>query len=307
MDLRQLEYIISIADYGSINKASNAVFITQSGLNQQLLKLEKELDTQLFHRNTRELKPTQAGDIYISEARKMLKMRDSVYARIRDLNENKSGTIRIGMTHEHCIDMFIKVFPLFNKRFPGITIKSLERNVGQQQLLISKRELDIAFVLLDKMDRTNHEYIKLREEELVLGIPAASEIIERNQLHSKKDFSEIDLKDMKDAQFALMFSGSTMRNIIDPLFKTAGYDPEILLESSRNHALYEMVCSGLCCTIIPDSFAKANDNVRWFRIKGRPSWEFCISYAKETHLDNAARYFMDLSLDYVKGVLADAE
>ena len=44
MDLKLLEYIVAIADYGNITKAAEALYITQSGLNQQLIKLEKELN-----------------------------------------------------------------------------------------------------------------------------------------------------------------------------------------------------------------------------------------------------------------------
>ena len=47
MDLRQLEYIVAIAEKGNISKAADSLFITQSGLNQQLIKLEKELGIQL--------------------------------------------------------------------------------------------------------------------------------------------------------------------------------------------------------------------------------------------------------------------
>ena len=49
MDLKQLEYIVKIADENSITRAAERLYISQSGLNQQLLKLENELGIQLFH------------------------------------------------------------------------------------------------------------------------------------------------------------------------------------------------------------------------------------------------------------------
>ena len=51
MDLKQLEYIVEIAKEKNITHAAEKLFISQSALNQQLLKLEKELGTQLFHRS----------------------------------------------------------------------------------------------------------------------------------------------------------------------------------------------------------------------------------------------------------------
>ena len=57
MDLRQIEYIIAIEQEESISKAAEKLFITQSALNQQLLKLEKELGMPLFERKKRQMIP----------------------------------------------------------------------------------------------------------------------------------------------------------------------------------------------------------------------------------------------------------
>ena len=51
MNVRLLEYIVKISEKKSITKAAAELFITQSALDQQLIKLEKELGTQLFHRS----------------------------------------------------------------------------------------------------------------------------------------------------------------------------------------------------------------------------------------------------------------
>ncbi len=51
MDTKQIEYILKIAEENNITKAADKLFITQSALNQQLLKLEGELGTPLFHRS----------------------------------------------------------------------------------------------------------------------------------------------------------------------------------------------------------------------------------------------------------------
>lgn len=70
MDLRQLEYVVKIAEENSITKAADRLYITQSGLNQQLLKLEADLGIQLFHRTKNDFRPTEAGMIYVTYAKK---------------------------------------------------------------------------------------------------------------------------------------------------------------------------------------------------------------------------------------------
>ena len=72
MDLRQIQYIVAIAEENNITRAAEKLYITQSALNQQLLKLEKELGVQLFHRSRTDWHPTEAGEIYLKAAREML-------------------------------------------------------------------------------------------------------------------------------------------------------------------------------------------------------------------------------------------
>ncbi|MCI7796069.1 MAG: LysR family transcriptional regulator, partial [Lachnospiraceae bacterium] len=77
MDTKQIEYIIKIAEENNITRAAEKLFITQSALNQQLLKLEKELGTPLFHRSRTNWRLTEAGEIYLKNAREMLRIKKS--------------------------------------------------------------------------------------------------------------------------------------------------------------------------------------------------------------------------------------
>ena len=69
MDTHLIEHIIKIAEEKSITKAAEKLYLTQSALNQQLLKLERELGIPLFRRAKTEMIPTQAGEIYLKGAR----------------------------------------------------------------------------------------------------------------------------------------------------------------------------------------------------------------------------------------------
>ena len=72
MDTKQIEYILKIAEEGNITHAAEKLFLTQPALNQQLLRLEKELGTRLFVRSRTDWRPTEAGMVYLENARKML-------------------------------------------------------------------------------------------------------------------------------------------------------------------------------------------------------------------------------------------
>ena len=85
MDTRQIEYILKIAEENNITHAAAKLFITQSALNQQLIKLEKELGAPLFHRSRTNWHLTEAGEVYVKNAKEMLRLKRETYQTITDL------------------------------------------------------------------------------------------------------------------------------------------------------------------------------------------------------------------------------
>ncbi len=118
MDLKQVEYIVQIAKENNITHAAEKLFITQSALNQQLLKLEKELGTPLFYRSRTDWRPTAAGEVYLKSARELLRIKKDTYSLIYDIAETKKGNISVGFTPDRGIAMFTKVYPQFHDEFP---------------------------------------------------------------------------------------------------------------------------------------------------------------------------------------------
>lgn len=300
MDLKQLEYMVAIADHGNISKAAASLFITPSGLNQQLIKLEKELGVQLFYRNKHSLRMTQAGAIYVNGSREILHIRKNTYTQLDDLKGNTTGEIRLGLTHEHGIDLFTSVFPEFNRHFPGITFFLQEAIVAQQHTMIHNGELDLGIVMLDEKEKADMEYIKIYNENLVLGI-SRSHPMAKYASKPGEPLTVIDLSLFRDDKFSLIFSGSTMRRVLDPVFKQAGFQPKIQIETAMNHALVKLVRIGLCCTIIPQSRAEIDKNseeIAWFYLSSRPNWNVYFVHRRDTQFSEATRFFIQLAQIY---------
>lgn len=295
MDTKLMEYIIAIADYGNITKAAEAMFVTQSGLNQQLIRLEKELNTQLFYRTKRQLHPTQAGKIYIENAREMLKIKKNTYSIIGDITHSTTGEISFGLSWEHGIDMFVNISPIFLKKYPGITFQLYERTISQQQSMLASGHLDLAFLMLTEHDKIDLEYIHLCYEDFLLGVPRSHPLASKYASAPGKPLTTIDLKEFRNEKFSLMFSSSTQRSVIDPLFEKAGFQPNILCETSLNHALQKMVSAELCCTIMPRAYARNDEKSALFYLTERPKWEWVIAYSKKLHLNESARYLIQLA------------
>lgn len=95
MDVKQMTYILTIAQEGGISKAAAKLFITQSALDQQLLKLEHELGTRLFFRSRSSFALTEAGRVYADYARRMLELKNEAYRIIHDIADRSISIITL--------------------------------------------------------------------------------------------------------------------------------------------------------------------------------------------------------------------
>ncbi|MDP4095861.1 LysR family transcriptional regulator [Paenibacillus sp. P96] len=297
MDLKQLEYMIKIAEENNITKASEKLFITQSALNQQLLKLEKELGTQLFVRSRNNWHLTQAGKIYVESAKNMLRIKKDTYNQIHDIIEIKEGHLVIGLTPERGIEMFAAIYPIFYKKYPKVKIDLVELPVKKQQVEILQGNIDIGFLTLQEFQKTNDKYIHLCNENIILGVPYTHPLAHLGGRFGDP-LPEISLKLLENDSFAVMQKGSTLRDIFNHLIIEENVSPHILLETRSCHTLFEMVAQGICCAVFPITYAKPDSAVSYFSINQHPVWEVAASYKKDSYLSHAAKYLISVATDY---------
>lgn len=297
MDFKQLEYILAIEEYGNISRAAAALFISQSALNQHLLHLEKELGMKLFHRNKRTMTPTQAGKIYLENAREILKIKKNTYSMINDLAASSTGELRLGLTWEHGVDMYTEILPEFMKYHPHFSVRLYERNVAQQHQMILSDHLDLGFVLLQEKDRIDANYLSICHEEMLLAIPRSHSLASL-AAPPGQPLTYISLALFKNEMFSLLFKGSTMRSIIDQQFLEAGFEPDILFETSMNAVLQKMVARGLCCAIFPQSYARSTNEMACFRLEGNPGWDWCLVYPRGIRPGSACTDLIHLAQKY---------
>lgn len=179
MDTRQIEYILQIAEENNITKAAEKLFITQSALNQQLLKLERELGTPLFQRTKNKWCLTDAGRIYVEGARKMMQIKKDTYNQLYDVSLLRKGLLNIGLCPGRGLDMFTAIYPELHRSMPNLTIRPLEMRVAPQQAAIAAGDLDVGFQVLSRSDWQKNQYEVLGSEELIAIIPAVHPVAQK--------------------------------------------------------------------------------------------------------------------------------
>lgn len=88
VELRQLRYLLAIAEVGHVGRATQRVHISQPALSQQLCKLERELGVSLFTRHHRGVSPTEAGLVMLEHARRILEQVDQARQAIDNLHRD---------------------------------------------------------------------------------------------------------------------------------------------------------------------------------------------------------------------------
>ena len=98
MDMKELNYIVAIADAGSISAAAEKLFMAQSSLSQALSLYESELGTPIFVRTSRGVRPTPSGSVFISHARQILNHYRLAQSEVWDIEGLNGGRVEFGIS-----------------------------------------------------------------------------------------------------------------------------------------------------------------------------------------------------------------
>ena len=296
MNLRQIEYILMIAQEKNITKAADKLFITQSALNQQLLKLEQELGSPIFVRQRSNWHLTPVGEIYLEGAKKIMRIKQDTYNQISDLTNMQNSRLRLGITTDRGQDMFVAIYPQFIKMHPHITVEARAMNVRDQSSLLRQGDLDLAYLTLSALP-TEFDGLEVLRETLLLAVPSSNPLA-RGSSSRPHDYPLIDLSLFQNELFALFPHLRTIREEIDLLFKQAGFEPRVLSSMDSAASLLQMVGAGLCCTIVPEAYYQQRPDVTWFSFSPQPKWYMYAVWPKGSYHSKAAQDFVALSKDY---------
>lgn len=126
MQIKNMSYIIALAEAGTLSAAGKQLGISQPTLSVFLSNLEQELGIDLFLRDKKKLIPTPAGRIYLEAARRILATQEQTLQSIRQLTTAPPIEIRIGVTPLRGSEVASKIFARFSARYPNIRLRLQE-------------------------------------------------------------------------------------------------------------------------------------------------------------------------------------
>lgn len=169
MNLKELTYIVTIADEGSISRAAEKLYMAQSSLSQFLQLYEAELGAPLFMRTSRGVRPTASGSVFIDHARQILLQYHRAQSELWDIEELNGGRIEFGISTFRGTYLLPKVMKLFHARYPKVHVEITEKDSTYLEDMILEGLLDMALIALPSLRIKNHLDFLTRDEIFIVA------------------------------------------------------------------------------------------------------------------------------------------
>jgi len=170
MNLRDLHYLVAVADHRHFGRAAEACYVSQPTLSTQLKKLEAELGVELIERNPRHITLTAAGERIVERARNVLREADNIREIARRARDPESGSLRIGLFPTLGPYLLPHLIPRIHARFPHLELLLVEEKTEEVLQRLRDGKLDVAVLALPIPDDQLHQEL-LFEEDFVLAVP----------------------------------------------------------------------------------------------------------------------------------------
>lgn len=288
MELRQLRYLIEIADEGQFTRAAAKLHIAQPALSQQIQRLERELGTSLLDRGPRHVSVTAGGKILVERGRRILAETDAAIGELQELVGLQRGRLEIGASPTLGSFDLSAALAEFHRANPAVELAVREQLSVALCEAVADDAMDLGFVSTPGLGAAKSlEMTQVAEERLVCVVADTHPLARR---------STVAMKALRDEAFAMFPSGATIRAQVELAGQINGFMPKVGFETNDLSRMYELVSRGLAVAIVPVSDAHpAREGLRVLDIrdKGMIHRVFMASRAGRSHSPAALR-FMEL-------------
>lgn len=250
MELRHLRYFVAVAEELSFTRAAERLHIGQPPLSHQIQMLEAEVGAQLLERSKRWVRLTEAGKLFLDDARRVLALSEQAVQTARRAERGEAGELRVGFTFSTPLTpLFATVVNRYRQRYPGVTLTLRELSTVPQIEAIANRELDLGLVRPPEVAVTDAVSMTvLRHDPLTLVLPIA------HPLAKKKAVAIGDLRGLPFVMYPKT-AGTGIYHQIFRLCRAAGFMPTIAMEANEASTIIGLVAAGCGISVLPASFS----------------------------------------------------
>lgn len=241
MNLRDLHYLVALADHKHFGRAASACFVSQPTLSTQIRKLEEELGVPLVERAPRKVMLTPAGLDIVERARRIVAEVEQMKDAARRSQDPEAGSIRLGMFPTLGPYLLPHAVPRIRARFPKLELLLVEEKSDVLLARLRDGRLDAGLLALPLHDeQLTTEF--LFEEPFLLAVPEHHPLASRDSLK---------LKDLGNERLLLLEDGHCLREQALDVCQLSGATETIGFQATSLETLRQMVAANVGVTLLP--------------------------------------------------------
>lgn len=249
MNLRDLEYLVALAEHRHFGRAANACFVSQPTLSTQLKKLETHLGVDLIERGPRSVLLTPAGEKVVARARVILAEVDGIRGIARQARDPRAGTLRLGAFPTLAPYLFPHVVPVLHAAFPDLELLLVEEKTSVLAGQLADGRLDAA-VLAMPVDLDGVEVEPLFREDFLLAVPAGHELASPES--ARPGAEPIATTALAGEPLLLLADGHCLRDQALTVCQQVGAAERAGFRATSLETLRMMVAAGVGITLLPE-------------------------------------------------------
>ncbi len=242
MNIRDLKYIVAVAEHRHFSRAAAACHVSQPALSGQIRKLEEHLGVPLFERSRKAVKITSAGEQIIAHAKAALASVDLMEQTANSMMDPLAGELRVGMIPTIGPYLTPYLLPALARRLPNVRLRLKEDITPSLERELIEGTIDAAILATDAEDARLTE-IALYDEPFWIALPHG---------HALADDEEIDVRDIAVEEFLLLADGHCIRDQILS-FCSSVTEREIAVKTQHTSltTILALVGAGAGVTLVP--------------------------------------------------------
>jgi LysR family hydrogen peroxide-inducible transcriptional activator len=297
MNLRDLQYLVALAEHRHFGRAAEASFVSQPTLSTQIKKLEDELGVPLVERTPRKVLLTEVGRDIAARARDVLNEIEQIRGVARRTLDPESGTVRLGIFPTLGPYLLPHVLPLVRKAFPRLELLLVEDKTEAVLRLLREGKLDAGILALPLHEDSLHTEF-LFEEPFVLAVAHEHPLAQQH--------GQLKLTDLCNQNLLLLEDGHCLRDQALDVCHLAGAGEHSGFRATSLETLRQMVAANVGITLLPTMAVKPPvapvENLHLIEFKGRPpsrrvAMVWRKSSAMDAFLKHLAAIFRQLPVD----------
>ena len=296
MNLRDLKYLIALADHRHFGRAAAACFVSQPTLSTQIRKLEEELGVALVERAPRKVMMTPSGRDAAERARRIVAEVEQMKESARRSQDPEAGAVRLGIFPTLGPYLLPHVIPRIRERFPNLELLLVEEKSDVLLARLREGRLDAGLLALPVQDDQLHSQF-LFEEPFLLAVPESHPLARRDSL---------SLSELSEQKLLLLEDGHCLREQALEVCRLSGANEKSEFRATSLETLRQMVAANVGMTLLPTLATKppvaASQNIHLLGFSdSHPSRQIAMLWRKSSamtaFLSELSKVFCELPAD----------